>query len=99
MSGTFRSFSIESRLTLYRREEKFYTGGTSTIDSFTGPSNSDSQSLPELYIYDPYPGYNSAEEKWKGRVQACVGPHGRRLNRRSAGDMLLAYPGVQDGMS
>ncbi|KAL4750025.1 hypothetical protein BDW72DRAFT_213680 [Aspergillus terricola var. indicus] len=68
-----------------RREEQFYLGGTNTVqpwdDSF------------------PYPDYNSQawSDRWKGTSRACEGPQGRSLGRRNAEDMVLAYPGVQDG--
>lgn len=77
------------------REEQFYLGGTNTVqpwdDSFPSPLTP--------AIYNPYPDYNSRtwSDQWKGTFKACEGPQGRSLGRRNVEDMVLAYPGVQDG--
>ncbi|KAL4778610.1 hypothetical protein BJX76DRAFT_342820 [Aspergillus varians] len=75
------------------REERFYLGGTSTIEALDGLSH------PDLAIYTPYPDYNGEEwsKRWKGTFQACEGPRGTNLSHQNAEDMVLAYPGVQQG--
>ncbi|KAL4998393.1 hypothetical protein BDV10DRAFT_201272 [Aspergillus recurvatus] len=77
------------------REEQFYLGGTYTVQ----PWDDSLPSPPGSAIYDPYPDYNSQawSKRWKGTFKACEGPRGRRLSRQDPGDMVLAYPGVQDG--
>ncbi|RDW68854.1 DUF3405 domain-containing protein [Aspergillus mulundensis] len=75
------------------REEKFYLGGVATVQPW------DESLPPALAVYDPYPDYNTREwsKEWKGKFKACEGPRGRALDRRSAEDMVRAYPGVQEG--
>ncbi|KAL3440888.1 hypothetical protein BJX65DRAFT_289615 [Aspergillus insuetus] len=73
------------------REERFYLGGTSTIKSADG-------SQPKAAVYDPYPDYNAGERHTQGRgtFEACEGPRGNILSRRSRDDMVIAYNGLQE---
>ncbi|KAL3470225.1 hypothetical protein BJX99DRAFT_264438 [Aspergillus californicus] len=73
------------------REQRFYLGGTSTVES------SDDYSPPGPAVYDPYPDYNGEEwaRHWNGTFRACEGPRGRTISRENPEDMVLAYPGVQ----
>ncbi|KAL4736493.1 hypothetical protein BDV11DRAFT_207556 [Aspergillus similis] len=77
------------------REEQFYLGGTNTVQ----PWNDSLPSPLTPAIYDPYPDYNSREwsDRWNGTFRACEGPQGRSLGRGNVEDMVLAYPGVQNG--
>ncbi|KAJ5583987.1 uncharacterized protein N7459_003787 [Penicillium hispanicum] len=68
-------------------DPRFYRGGLYTLNH-----------PPHAVIYDPYPDYNSPEwqKSWKGKFQACEGPHGRALSRKDSEDMMSVFPGNQE---
>lgn len=95
MSGMLPSLLSFNHINCARREERFYEGGTLTLNS-----NQNDASHPSPVVYDPYPDYNSAEwhSSFAGRFQPCLGPRGRDLDRTNPEDMVSAYPGIQKGI-
>ncbi|KAJ5087982.1 hypothetical protein N7456_011598 [Penicillium angulare] len=82
------------------REDKFYRGGTLTLDVGTSAMDSKGdQSHPSPVVFDPYPSYNEGEwrKDFPGSFCACEGPRGSILNRWKPEDAMTVYPSIQKG--